>query len=296
MIKRTIEISSYGVRVSVRNCQVLIHKDEKLISKIPAEDIGILIIDSRNTTYTHGTLMELMEAGAIIVLCGEDHLPAAMVTPCTANSLQTARLAAQVNASTPLKKRLWQQIVREKIRNQARALDEASTTRKRLLRLAEKVRSGDPDNVEAHAARLYWADWLEDRIFRRRRNGEPPNNLLNYGYTILRAVTARAIVGAGLHPSIGIHHRNRFDAFCLADDLMEPLRPLIDLHVRELFLSGFDAINKSTKRELLSVLMEPVELCGTKGPLFVELEKTAASLVKCFEGEEKKLDIPKIEV
>jgi len=157
------------------------------------------------------------------------------------------------------------------------------------------VRSGDPENIEGQAARIYWRVLLgEDRTFRRQRDGEPPNNLLNYGYMVLRAAVARAIVGAGFHPSIGLKHHNRYDAFCLADDLLEPLRPLVDRTARELFLSGKTEINKETKTALLSLLIHPVEIRGAKGPLLVELERMMASLERCFAGKAKRLDLPEL--
>ena len=292
MIKRTIEISSPDLYVSIRDAQVILRRDKEEIGRVPAEDIGILIVDSPSTVYTHRTLVELVQQGAIVLLCGEDHLPAAFVTPCLANSVQTERLAAQVNAKEPLRKRLWQQLVEEKIRNQARALPEDPDIQERLNSFARRVRSGDPENLEGQAAKLYWAAWLPGRPFSRRREGEPPNNLLNYGYAVLRAAVARAIAGAGLHPSIGVHHKNRYDAFCLADDLMEPLRPLVDSKVRELFLAEQENIDRDTKTALLSLLTEPVGVGETQGPLFVQLERMAASLVRCYAGEQDKLDIP----
>lgn len=294
MIKRTIEVSGPGTRLSVRWGQVCVAREGQKIGQFPAEDVGILIVDSPTTQYTHSTLLELVRHGAVVLLCGTDHLPAAIVTASAGNSLQTERLAAQVNAPLPLKKRLWKQIVVAKIRNQAANLESEEEVARRLLELAAKVRSGDPENVEAQAARLYWPVWLPDRVFRRKREGEAPNNLLNYGYAILRAAVARAIAGAGLHPSISLHHHSRYDAFCLADDLMEPLRPLVDQCARELFLSGMDEINKDTKRELLALLLEPVEVKGNQGPLFVELEKMTASLVRCLMGQAKELAIPRL--
>ena len=293
MLKRTIEISGYNTRLSLRNRQVIVEKDGENVGQFPAEDVGMLIIDSPTAQYTHKTLISLIENGAIILLCGDSHLPEAFLTPCNANSIQTERLAAQVNVKLPVRKRLWQQLIKTKIKNQASNIDDDESS-ERLKSMADKVRSGDPNNVEAQAARFYWSVWLEDKPFRRQREGEPPNNLLNYGYTILRAAVARAIAGAGLHPSIGLHHHNRYDTFCLADDLMEPFRPLVDRHVREMFAYGLDMINKETKQELLSILLEPVGFRDSKGPLFVELEKMTASLVRCFTGESEKLEIPEL--
>jgi len=294
MIKRTIEVSGPDTRLSLRWGQVCVEREGRKIGQFAAEDVGVLIVDSPATQYTHATLLELVGHGAVVLLCGSDHLPAAIVTPTAGNSLQTERLAAQVNAPLPLKKRLWKQIVQAKIRNQTANLEGEDEIAGRLFELAARVRSGDPDNVEAQAARLYWPLWLPGRVFRRKRDGEAPNNLLNYGYAVMRGAVARAIAGAGLHPSISLHHHSRYDAFCLADDLMEPLRPLVDRSVRELFLSGMDEINQDTKREILSLLLEPVEIQGKPGPLFVELEKMTASLVRCLLGQDRQLEIPRL--
>lgn len=296
MIKRTIEVSGPDTHLSVRLGQVRVSRQGEEIGRFPAEDVGLLIVDSPTAVYTHSTLVELVAQGAVVLLCGPDHLPAAFVTPCVANSVQTERLAAQVNATLPLRKRLWRQIVQAKIRNQARLLDGAPDIQRQLSALAARVRSGDPENLEARAARLYWSAWLPDRIFHRKRHGEPPNNLLNYGYAVLRAAVARALAGAGLHPSIALHHHNRYDAFCLADDLMEPLRPAVDRLARELFLAGSEDLDRDAKKGLLAVLVEPVRMANKeKGPLLVEIEKMAASLARCYAGEAERLTIPMLE-
>jgi CRISPR-associated protein Cas1 len=296
VIKRTIEVSGPDTRLSLRQGQVRVEREHQPVGQFPAEDVGVLIVDAPTTQYTHATLVELVNQGAIVVLCGADHLPAAFVTPCAGNSLQVLRLAAQVNAKLPLKKRLWQQLVKAKVRNQAGNLPEDGDVRPRLLALAERARSGDPENVEAQAARLYWPAWLPDRDapFLRRRDGEPPNQLLNYGYAVLRAAVARALAGAGLHPSIGLHHHNRYDAFCLADDLMEPLRPLVDRRVRELWKAGRTEIDKETRRDLLSILTATVATGEGTGPLMVALERMAASLVECFEARGRQLEVPRL--
>ncbi len=292
MIKRTIEVSGLDASLSVRDGQIVVKRDDERVGQLSAEDVGVLIVDSPTAHYTHATLMALVEHGAVVVLCGKDHLPAALITSCAGNTVQTERLAAQVNAKRPLKKRLWQQLVQHKIRNQACNLPMNGSERGDLLALVRRVRSGDPANIEAQAARIYWRAWLREEGFRRQAQGEAPNNFLNYGYAVLRAAVARAIAGAGLHPSIGLHHHNRYDAFCLADDLVEPLRPLVDRAGRDLYLEGHDEINKETKAKLLALLLEPVALRGAKGPLFVHVERMLASLVRCYMGESAKLEIP----
>jgi len=324
MIKRTVEISSGPTYLSVKNDQLIISREREVVGTIPCEDVGLVIVDNPAVTYTHGVLTTLMEHGAILIACGRDHHPVGYVWPVQANTLHTERLRLQVECSRPTGKRIWQQIVRAKIVGQARNLPQDEPAFKKLMNLAEEVRSGDPSNVEAHAAKVYWkalfadgplpdgrgSDWAkgvrglaprgsEGAIrdngaarFHRDPDGPPPNNLLNYGYMAVRAAVARAICAAGLHPSIGFHHRNRYNAFCLADDLVEPLRPLVDARVRALVSRGQLEIDKDSKTDLLGVLAVTVTMGGESGPLLVALSKMLASLVRVLEGGEKRLEIP----
>ena len=294
MIKRTIEISGPDTRLSIRHGQLVICRHGEKLDQIPTEDVGVLVVDSRTSTYTHRSLIELAEHGATTVLCGTNHLPKAIIIPCAANSLQAERVSAQVNVTLPTKKRLWKQLVTAKIHHQAENLPKESRQREYLSLLTQRVRSGDPDNLEAQAAQIYWRCWLEDRPFKRCRYGRPPNDLLNYGYTVLRAAVARAIAGAGLHNSLGIHHKNQYDNFCLASDLMEPFRPLVDHIVRQLWLGGKKEIDKETKTAILRLLTEPTSFKDGPSPLFVELQKMTASLVRCYSGECRTLKIPEI--
>lgn len=291
MIKRTIEISGRGNRLAARVGSLLIEQGGEEAGRVPLEDLGLLILDAPDTTYTHWTLVRAAEAGAVVVLCGRDHLPAALFLP-TGGSLVAQRVAAQADAAKPLKKRLWQGLVRAKIRAQARVLGPRDERAAGFLRaLVSTVRSGDPANVEARAARRYWTS-LFGREFRRRRDGPPPNALLNYGYMALRASVARAVAGAGLHPALGLHHRHRANAFCLADDLLEPLRPMVDRRVRALVDEGRTEIDRDAKRVLLETLTEEVEVGGQRGPLLVGLERTVASLARCYEGTDRTLCVP----
>jgi CRISPR-associated protein Cas1 len=292
MIKRTIEISGEGNHLSVSEGSLLVHKDDEIVGRVPLEDLGVLILDAPTTTYTHSVMTEVLAAGAVIIPCGRDHLPRGLFLP-QENSLLTERLATQVAAPLPLRKSLWRQVVQTKIRHQAHTLPQASPERDRLLALVPRVRSGDPTNVEAHAARIYWPA-LFGGDFRRLPDGEPPNALLNYGYMVLRACVARAVCGAGLHPALGLHHHNRSNAFCLADDLVEPLRPMVDGCVKTLVQTGYTDICRNSKIQLLSVLTETVEVAGDKGPLMVALERMAASLVRCYAGESKCLELPRL--
>ncbi|MGB2988184.1 MAG: type II CRISPR-associated endonuclease Cas1 [Phycisphaerae bacterium] len=292
MIKRTVEISTDGSYLAVRNDQLVIKREREVVGTVPCEDIGLLIIDSKATVYTHDALVRAAQYGAIVVLCGEDHHPAAMVLPTAANTVQTQRLRLQATAKLPRLKRMWQQIVRAKIRRQAAVLSDKDPARTALEALVSKVRSGDPENVEARASRKYWPALFGDPNFRRKRKGPPPNNLLNYGYMALRAAVARAVCGAGLHPSLGISHHNKYNPFCLADDLMEPYRPFVDARVVRLWREGQKAIDRDTKRDLLEILTDPVTVGESTGPLMVALHKTAASVVKCLSGEEERLALP----
>ncbi|MFH1747557.1 MAG: type II CRISPR-associated endonuclease Cas1 [Planctomycetota bacterium] len=310
MIKRTIEISQQPMHLTARNGQLLLlRKDEpatrlpanppNLAASIPCEDIGVVMVEHSGTTFSHAALSTLLANDAALVICGRDHLPCGMILPIADHSEIVHRLHQQIEIKKPLRKQLWKQIVQEKIRAQAANLPQGSSVRSHLLALARNVRSGDPSNVEAQAARAYWRVWLErdegdinTRDFRRDPAGDPPNNLLNYGYAIMRAAVARAIVSAGLNPALGIHHSHRANAFCLADDLMEPLRPIVDDQARELFNSGCEELTPPTKAALLELLTVRVRTGDTKGPLMVGLHRLVASLVRCYEGVEKRLIIP----
>lgn len=291
MIKRTIEISGQENRLSVEQGSLVVSRDGQAVGRVPLEDIGVLILDSMTTTYSHWVLAEVLAAGAVIIPCGRNHLPAGLFLPQN-NTLQTQRIAAQAAAPLPLRKALWRQVVQSKIANQAAALPKDHPARKGLAAMVPRVRSGDPANVEAQAAKAYWRALFPDDAFRRSPDGEPPNNLLNYGYMVLRAAVARAICAAGLHPSLGLHHKNRSDTFCLADDLVEPFRPLVDAKAKALAAAGRTEIDKDVKTELLSLLTAEIEVAGEKGPLMVALERMTASLVRCYAGEQKKLDLP----
>lgn len=299
MIKRVIEISQQSAHLSVRNGQLELrfHDTAQEAASIPCEDIGVLVVDNREVTYSHHALHCLLESGAVVVICGRDHLPAGMLIPWSDHTEVVTRLREQISAGKPIQKRLWQQLVAAKIRAQAGNLPADPRTAGRLRAMAHRVRSGDPPNIEAQAAKIYWRAWrptgAED--FRRNPDGRDAlNGMLNYGYAVVRAAVARALVGAGLQPALGIHHANRSNAFCLADDLVEPLRPLVDARVRSLYEAGEGALSPPVKRGLLSVLTETVKTGGTTGPLLASLERTAASLIRCYRGDDRKLVIPRV--
>jgi len=292
MIKRTIEISRDPAHVSVKHGQLVLKREGTIVGQVPCEDIGVLLVDHPQVTFTHAALVKLADANAAVVVCGANHLPTAMLLPLADHSQVVWRLRDQLGASRPLLKRLWKQVTQAKIRAQAANIPRDQPAHRKLLELAKIVRSGDPANVEAQAARVYWANWLWQEEFRRDTQGTGLNQFLNYGYAILRAAVARAIVAGGLQPCLGIHHCNRGNAFCLADDLMEPFRPMVDDRVREMHLAGYDSLNQAGKAQLLELLTQEVELRGETGPLMVSLHRMVASLSRCYAGDEQKMEIP----
>jgi len=294
MIKRIVEISRARTHLSIRYGQLIVKQEGQQVSSIPCEDIGVLLVDHRGVTYTHSVFTELLRCGAAVVLCSGNHHPTGMLLPIESNTLQTERFRQQIEAKEPVKKKLWKQIVRAKIKHQAKLVGRDSDVYKSLMALRDRVRSGDPDNIEAQASRKFWPVYLQDGKFRRDINGTPPNNMLNYGYMVMRAAVARALCSAGLLPSLGIHHRNRYNAFCLADDMLEPFRGFVESKVREICEGEGVAseLDQRIKARLLEVLYEPVVIGGFKGPLMVGLHRTMASLQRCFAGEQKGLDLP----
>lgn len=266
----------------------------------PIEDIGVVVLDNRRITITQGLLESLLENNCAVITCDSHSLPVGLMLPLYGNSTQNERFREQLDASQPLKKQLWQQTIKMKICNQAAVL--ATCTGKNsptMLRWADDVRSGDPDNVEGRAAAYYWKnlfagiDSLED--FTRSREGEAPNNLLNYGYAILRAIVARALVSSGMLPTLGIHHHNRYNAYCLADDIMEPYRPYVDelvySIVKDKGINSLD-LSKEVKAQLLSIPTLDVVIGGKRSPLMVAVTQTTASLYKCFTGELRRIAYP----
>ncbi len=297
MIKRTIEVSREATHLSVRLNQLTLRRGEQTVGSIPCEDIGVVVVDHPQATYTHAALASLAQADATLVVCGRDHLPVAILLPLSDHTQVVWRVKEQIKAGKPLCKRLWQQIVRTKILRQADNLLAGSPSERRLRQLAQEVRSGDSTNAEAQAAKVYWSAWLIEApeaqsAFRRDSDGVGANALLNYGYAVVRAAIARALVAAGLVPSLGLHHSHRANAFCLADDLIEPFRPLVDERVRQLLFAGQNELDQPTKGALLELLAAPMETDEGRGPLLVALQRYTASLVQCFQGSSRRLEIP----
>jgi CRISPR-associated protein Cas1 len=300
MIKRTICIEN-PAHLKCRDDQlVLSYKGIKGMEDIPektvpVEDIGILLLEHHQITISHYLLDRLLLNNTAVITCNATHHPSGMFLNLHGNTVQSERFQAQVNASEPLKKQLWQQTVKAKIMNQAALLDKYKVPAEILKTYSQQVRSADADNNEAKAAAYYWKNLFPPAwMFYRKRDGAPPNNLLNYGYAILRACVARSLAGSGLLPTLGIFHRNRYNAYCLADDIMEPYRPFVDAVVRSIVdeTSHVETLTPELKTTLLKIPAMDVMLEDDTSPLLIAVQRTAASLARCFLGEEKKILYP----
>lgn len=262
---------------------------------IPIEDIGVVILDEQRVTITQGLMDGLLENNVALITCDKTHHPTGLMLNLAGNTLQSAKFKAQLDAGQPLVKQLWQQTIKAKIINQASVLKRLGKEASNMMKWSGDVKSGDPDNMEARAAAYYWKNvFPEIDGFRREREGMPPNNLLNYTYAILRAIIARSLVGSGLLPTLGIHHRNQYNHYCLADDIMEPYRPFADALVVEIIRNGEDYTDLSTsvKKQLLGIATVDVVFEDERSPLMIAAQRTTASLAKCFEGTAKKLLYP----
>jgi len=292
MIKRIIEISTAATYISVKDMQLVLKREGEVVGSAPIEDLGVLIVDHPGCTYSHAALNELLANNVAVVICGKNHHPSGLLLPLDGHSLQSERYRIQTAAKTPIKKRLWKQLVQAKISNQAWCLDACEKPGADGLQLlTAKVKSGDKENHEAQAAVRYWK-LLLGKDFRRQRDGLPPNNMLNYGYTVLRAAVARSLCGSGLHPSFGLFHHNRYNAYPLADDVMEPFRPLIDYQVFQFWAQGESSITPEVKKALLGVLSQDVYLADEKRPLMNALQFLSANLLRSLSGEDPALIIP----
>jgi CRISPR-associated protein Cas1 len=307
MIKRTLYFGNPSY-LSLTNAQLVLRlpevekndtlpEDFKKEAKvtIPVEDIGIVVLDHKQITITQALIEALLDNNVVLITCNSSHIPTGLLMPLTGNTIQNERFRAQLDATEPLKKQLWAQTVTLKIKNQSLMLESRGIDNNYLIPLFRNVKSGDTDNCEATAAAYYWQHLFPDIPgFKRFREGNPPNNYLNYGYALLRATMARSLVGAGLLPTLGIHHANRYNAYCLADDLMEPYRPMVDRVVCDTIdRYGTDEdISTEIKTILLKIPAMDVSLEGEKSPLMVATQRTAVSLVRCFEGEQRKILYP----
>ena len=293
MIKRTLFFSN-AVCLTLKNKKLLIqNKETHEESSVPIEDIGFAIIENNQTYISIPAINALTENNAAVIFCNEKHLPFSMTLPLDCNSIQNQLFTAQIEATLPVKKKCWKEIIEQKIKNQAHVLEKYNIDSIKLKEYSSQVKSGDTTNREAMAAKLYW-DLLIDVDWVRTREGEYPNNLLNYGYAILRAAMARALIGSGLLPTLGIHHHNKYDAYALADDMMEPYRPYIDDEVLEYtkLYPECEEISLEFKKKILNILTRDVVIGKLSRPFMIALTITSSSLAKVFTGEAEKLSLP----
>lgn len=298
MLGRIIEIAEDRRYLSVSRGFLVVKEsggDGEKVGQVPLDDIAALIANAHGLIYSNNVLVALGGRGAPVVVCGKNHNVVSMLWPVDGNYQQSKRIDAQISATRPASKRLWADIVRYKLRQQTAALEAVGAPTAPLLALVGRVRSGDPTNVEAQGARRYWS-LLFGKDFRRNRQAGGINGLLNYGYTVLRAATARAVVAAGLHPAIALHHSNEGNPMRLVDDLMEPFRPIVDLRVRQLDDQGVTEVDASSKRVLALALYQDLRTDSGVTPVTICLQRLATSLAQVFLGERRKLDFPQVGV
>lgn len=298
MVKRTLYFGNPAY-LKTKTEQLIIEKqDDGEVVSVPIEDVGLVILDHAQITITSGVIAKMLEKNVALITCDATHHPTGLMLNLDGHTLQSRQFAAQLDASLPVKKQLWQQTVTAKIYNQATLLTQQHKENKFLLNLAKDVKSGDSENSEAKAASYYWKNLFPPFMgFRRDRFGAPPNNMLNYGYAILRAVVARSLVGSGLLPTLGIFHRNQYNAYCLADDIMEPYRPFVDKLVCSMIdpLEPTFELTPEIKRQLLTIPAMDVFINGDRSPLMIGVQRTTASLAKCFEGKAKTIVYAELE-
>lgn len=307
MIKRSLYFGNPAY-LSLKMKQMVVripHKDdgdipaceEDMIHTLPIEDLGIIILDNKQITITQGLIEALLENNCALISCDSKRMPVGLMLPLAGNTIQNERFRSQLDSSLPLRKQLWQQTIEAKIRNQAAVLKyQTGEEHRNMLKWSESVRSGDVDNMEARAAVYYWKSIFPNiPDFVRDRDEEGINALLNYGYAVLRAVVARALVSGGMLPTLGIHHHNRYNAYCLADDIMEPYRPYVDKLVAEMLDGDIEpTINAINKVKLLNIPVLEVRINGKRSPLMIAASQTVSSLVKCFRGDCRKLIYPEM--
>lgn len=298
MIKRTLCFAKPAYLSSKKQQLVVRYPGNEEERTVPIEDIGFLVLENHQITISHRLISLLLGNNAAIITCDDQHLPQGMMLNLNASHTQQEHFRVQVEASQALKDRLWRQTIQAKIKNQASLLAQNGVSVDNMNRWAAKVQNGDPDNFEARAAAYHWKSLFTDLIqnFKRGRFEGEPNNLLNYGYAILRATVARSLLASGLLPTLGYHHRNKYNAYCLADDVMEPYRPYVDELVLELTRStdDYQTLTPTLKQKLLQIPVLDVTINGKKSPLMVAVQQTTASLYQCYAREQKEIKFPKL--
>ncbi len=297
MIKRTIYIGNPAyLHLADQQMEICEPENREVKGSIPVEDMGVLVLDHYQISMTSGLTNALIENNVAIVHCNWQHMPHGLMLPLAQNNTFTEKLRAQLEASAPFNKQMWKQTIRQKIRNQEGVLRYFGKKTAPMPHFVGKVKSGDPENVEGRASYHYWHELLHPFGVTRKRDGGAPNHLLNYGYAILRAVTARSLVASGCLPAVGIHHRNKYNAFCLADDIMEPYRPYVDRfvfeYVEELERPLPELMRKEDKAWLLQIPVIDVVMEGKNSPMMVAMGATSAGLMKCYEGTQRKIPYP----
>lgn len=301
MTKRTLSFSNPAY-LSLRNGQLVVkiepHDDEpERQTTVPIEDVGTVVLDHRQITITHAALSALVDNNAAVVTCDDRHMPVGLLLPLEGHTVQSERFQDQIGASLPLRKQLWQQTIQQKIRNQGALLRQLYNIEVgNMMAWAADVHSGDSTNLEGRAAAFYWSQMFPTiNDFTRSRDGDYPNTLLNYGYAILRAIVARSLVGSGLLPTLGLHHHNRYNAYCLADDIMEPYRPYVDRLVVQTINECSDReVTTAIKRRLLTIPTLEVHISGQRSPLMIAATQTSASLARCYAGECRRIAYPEM--
>lgn len=296
MTGRIVEVSTPGSHLRVQDRQLVITCSDEIKGRLPVEDLGAVIIDNPQVTLTQACLATLVEYNVMVVTCDARHQPCGMFLPLQSHVTQTERFSNQAALSQPTRKRLWQQLIRAKIALQAHALKSVTGNDAGLSAMCKKVRSGDLDNIEAQAARRYWSRMFPEDGFRRDQNANDQNRYLNYGYAVVRALTARALCASGLHPSLGLHHHNRYNAYCLADDLMEPYRPFVDIHVYEIAkeFGPLADMDRAIREKLLGILSWEVNLEKESFNLQTAIQRSAQSLARVVDGEGNSLVLPSV--
>ena len=292
MIKRTLYFGNEAY-LSTQKRQLVINYPNKSKTKaVPIEDIGLVILDHFRLTLSTTLLNALLGNNVAVITCDTQHLPLGMFLNLNGHTLQEEHFAQQIAVTTAKKDRLWKQVIQAKITNQAYVLVQQGVPVLNMQRWVKKIKNGDPENIEARAASYFWKNIFGNIPFVRERFGAAPNSLLNYGYTILRGVVARALVGSGLLPTLGIHHHNKYNAYCLADDMMEPYRPFVDAVVLTLVKEGIGELTSESKQTLLKIPTLDVMINQQRSPLMVAIQQTTASLQYCYAGTRKTLKLP----